>query len=244
MEQQAQLPQKRFTIGQALARGWETYKKNLGLLILVMLAFAAIHIADGIFGYAVDPVTGQSEGFVAVSLFVVLLNIVMSIGMLTISLALIDSKKASFEMLFLSIKQLKKFFFYILVNILYFLIILGGLILLIVPGIIWALKYQFCFYFVVDKNLGPIEALQASAKITKGFKWDLLGLTAVAAVINFLGLIALVVGLFVTLPVTWLAYAFVFRALCDQGADDALAVTEKTPEMEKEDVLAPVMTAK
>jgi len=58
--------------------------------------------------------------------------------------------------------------------ILYTLITLVGTILLIIPGIIWGIKFQFFGYFIVDKGLEPIEALKRSAAITKGVRWSLL----------------------------------------------------------------------
>ncbi|MEA3324508.1 MAG: hypothetical protein U9Q37_05135 [Euryarchaeota archaeon] len=57
--------------------------------------------------------------------------------------------------------------------ILYGFIVVGGLILLTIPGIIWAIKFQFFDYLIVDKGLGPIDALEKSSEITRGVKWDL-----------------------------------------------------------------------
>ena len=51
-----------------------------------------------------------------------------------------------------------------------------GLLLLIVPGIYILLTYCFYGLEIIDRGLGPVEALSRSAKITKGEKWNLLRL--------------------------------------------------------------------
>ncbi|MDD1748632.1 MAG: hypothetical protein LUO89_02040 [Methanothrix sp.] len=49
-----------------------------------------------------------------------------------------------------------------------------GLLLLIVPGIYILLTYSFYGLEMIDRNLGPLDALARSAEITKGVKWSLL----------------------------------------------------------------------
>ena len=105
---------------------------------------------------------------------------------------------------------------YILSLIIYGLIVLAGLILLIIPGIIWAIKFQFFGYFIVDKGLGPIESLKQSAKITKDTKWTLFLFGLLSGLINLLGALLLLVGLFATVPTTMMAKAFVYRKLLGQ----------------------------
>jgi len=236
--------EKKFTIKESLSYAWESYKKNLSLFIPIMLVMAALQIIGAVFGYNIDPVTGQESGYVSVSMLLWLVGIITSIGLIAIGVGVYDGKKMPASALFTSCTSLKQFFFYIIVYILYSLIMIGGLLLLIVPGFVWMLKYYFCTYFVVDKNYGPIEALQASGKITYGHKWQLLGFTCVVILLNLLGLLAFVVGLFVTVPMTILAYAYIFRTLSGAEAEKESAASEKSEEGEKEEVLSPVMTSK
>ncbi len=48
-----------------------------------------------------------------------------------------------------------------------------GFLALIVPGIILALGLAFVPYLVVERGLGPIDAIKESWRITKGHKWQL-----------------------------------------------------------------------
>jgi uncharacterized membrane protein len=52
-------------------------------------------------------------------------------------------------------------------------------VLLIVPGIIFGLMFMFSTFLVIDRELGPIEALKESNHITHGHKWRLLGFSLV-----------------------------------------------------------------
>jgi uncharacterized membrane protein len=60
------------------------------------------------------------------------------------------------------------FWRYIWTGILYFLIVLGGLFLFIIPGIIWAIRYVFAPYLVIVEGIGGRKALSRSKGITKG----------------------------------------------------------------------------
>jgi hypothetical protein len=88
-----------------------------------------------------------------------------------------------------------------------------GFLLLVVPGIILAVGLCFVPYVVIERGKWPIEALKESWGITKGHKWQLFLLGLALLGINLLGLMALVVGVFVTIPISWLAVAHAYRTL-------------------------------
>jgi uncharacterized membrane protein len=62
-------------------------------------------------------------------------------------------------------------------------------------------------------------------------KWKLLGFGIVLAIINVIGAMCLFVGLFVTVPVTLLAFSSVYRKLLSQteSAQAAVAAPEAKP---------------
>ncbi len=51
------------------------------------------------------------------------------------------------------------------------------------------IKFSLCFYFVVDKGLGPINALKASSRTTMGAKWSLFVFGILCSLINLLGVL-------------------------------------------------------
>lgn len=87
---------------------------------------------------------------------------------------------------------------------------------MIVPGIILGIKFWFFDYFIMDKKVGPIEALKRSAELTSGVKWKLFLFFLALTGINILGALLLLIGLFLTIPTTMMAAAFVYRKLLAQ----------------------------
>lgn len=76
-----------------------------------------------------------------------------------------------------------------LLQLLVGLTVLGGFILLIVPGIIFALRLSFASYYLVDRDCSVMEAYKASWEGTKGNLGKIWGLVGV----NFLFLILCIV---------------------------------------------------
>lgn len=56
---------------------------------------------------------------------------------------------------------------------LWLLVVTVGFFLLIVPGIVWALKYMYAPLLVVDRGLTAVEAMGESGRLTYGYKWKL-----------------------------------------------------------------------
>jgi phage FluMu protein Com len=92
-----------------------------------------------------------------------------------------------------------------------------GLLLLIIPGVFLALAFSQALLVVVDRRLGPMDALGVSWEITKGSRLMLLVLAIVVAVINGL-LNGLTGGLaaIVTTPFFWLMQVIVYFRLTGQ----------------------------
>lgn len=108
---------------------------------------------------------------------------------------------------------LREFFPFLLGAVVYGLLVALGFLLLLVPGIYWAVKYGFWGYALIDKKLNPLDALRVSAELTAGEKWHLLGFGLALLGVNLLGALALGVGVLVTLPTSALAAAYVYRRL-------------------------------
>jgi uncharacterized membrane protein len=97
------------------------------------------------------------------------------------------------------------------------LVVFVGFILLIIPGIVWAIRYMFVQYIVMDRGLTPLQAMRESSRITYGHKWPLFELAILLLLLNIVGLICLVVGLLVTVPVSWLAITHAYRTLSEKA---------------------------
>jgi uncharacterized membrane protein len=209
-----------FEIEEALSFGWKATKENLGFLIGTILLFWIICFVPVIFatiwwknngqGFALSP---ESITYFVFRIVFWVLQAVMMMGLLKIILKLIDKGVPKIGDLFSCFHLFPRYFFS---SILYLLIILGGLILLIIPGIIFAIKYQFYLYFIVDKGQGAIDALKKSSQITKDVKLKLFLFGLVLIFINIAGLLCLLVGVLVSAPLTLISLAYVYRKLLAQ----------------------------
>lgn len=207
-----------FSIGQAIGYGWEKMKKHFwffaGLLVVVWLLQVIPNGIAEVF---------KNRIFVFYLLFLLAaaaVQIIVQMGLIKIVLDLFDRDKAELNTLFSQVELFWKFF---LGSLLYMLILTGGLILLIVPGIIWGIKYQFCAYLIIDKKLSPVEAIRKSGEMTLGNKGKLFWLNLLLLLINLLGLLCFLIGLFVTIPVTLMASVYVYRKLLNETPDSAPA---------------------
>lgn len=106
-----------------------------------------------------------------------------------------------------------RFIPYILAVLISSAAIVLGLILFVLPGIFIALRLSMVKLYVVDRNVGPLEAITLSWHATRGQAWQLFGLLLVAILVNLLGALAFGVGLLVTIPLTILAFIDVYEKL-------------------------------
>ncbi|MFH1440431.1 MAG: hypothetical protein ABIH18_00080 [Candidatus Omnitrophota bacterium] len=151
--------------------------------------------------------------FYLLSIVLWVVGIIMQIGGVKICLLLSRDQKPAVSELFSNGSLFWKF---LLGSICYTLAILGGFILLIIPGIILMVMLGMYAYFIVDKNMGPIESLKASRALTKGVRWQLFCFGALLSLINLAGLLCLVVGLLFTIPASYIAMAYVYDKLRKQ----------------------------
>ncbi|MBI5456712.1 DUF975 family protein [Candidatus Kaiserbacteria bacterium] len=199
-----------FSVGEAIRFGWELFKKRPWLVI-------GAFVLTGMLSVSIQFTFGPEEGapvnipaMVLIGILSVVVGTLAEIGMITFSLRAHDAIDT------VGIRDIwnpKLFLPYVFGRILVGIVVIVGLILLIVPGVILSFGFMFTSYLIVDKGLGPVAAMKESWRITKGHKWQLALLGLAFAGLNILGLLALVVGLLVTIPVTLLAAVHVYRTL-------------------------------
>lgn len=185
-----------FSKKEAIKFGWESMKSHfdfwIGILLVVMIISS---VAANYF-----------------FLLPLLVSPILQMGMQRISIKLADARKPDFKDLFTPLTW-QLFINYILGTFLYGLIVAAGFLLLVVPGIIWAIKFQFVGYLIVDKGMKAMEALRKSAQMTQGVKWDLFFFGLLLFLINLAGTLVFMIGLFATIPTTMVATAFIYRKL-------------------------------
>lgn len=209
------------SIGDCVRYGWETFKKRPWLLIgaplLAMVIGAIPNMLQTPPEYGPDgeliaqPLTAY-DAILAIAGLV--LSVFVSLALTSFSLRAHDNLEAA------RVDDLwnpRPFWSFLGVWILSFIVVVLGLVAFVIPGIILGLGFSLAPYLVVDRGLGPIGAMGESWRITKGHKWRLFLLFLVLLGINILGLLALVLGVLVAIPVSLLAMAHAYRTLSSPG---------------------------
>lgn len=82
---------------------------------------------------------------------------------------------------------------FFLTSILVGFFVLGGFILLIIPGIYIAIRMSFAVYILVDKKCRPMEAIRASWELTRGNFWKIFRFALITGFFFLITFIAFIV---------------------------------------------------
>jgi hypothetical protein len=217
-----------FSKSEAIKYGWEEVKKNPKQLILAaVIAFIVPYIAQYVFQIpsiltqnfmgagAEEPTPLAMILSLLGSLASIAASIYIGVGTVKFSLAYLHKKNPDYNVLFSATKD--ELIRYLLASFLYGLMVIAGFILLIIPGIIWSVKYGYFSYLTIDQKLAPTDAIKKSGQLTQGHKWNLFLLSLLLGLISLLGLLVLFVGVFAAMPIQWLAQAYVYNKLLNEA---------------------------
>lgn len=192
-------------ISDSIKFGWNKVKENMEISIFSTLLVLAVGALTGGKGFA--------RSFLTILATIFLM--IVRIGYNKIYLRMSDGDKPKFSDIF---KEYPLFWKFLGVSILFPLTVIGGLILLIVPGIIWAVRFSFSPLILVDTKRGVIASMKESFAITRGSFWNLFLFWIAIAILNLLGLLVFGIGLLITVPVSTFAAIHVYRELTKSKA--------------------------
>lgn len=217
------------SVKECFSFAWSTFKSRPWIFVQAGLLLFAVNIAVNLVQTMLES-GGEASGEMLAFLIGILSMIIgmavsflVSMGETAFFLRAHDAPTEA------SIKDLwhpAPFWKFVGTSLLAGIIILVGLILFIVPGIIAGIMLMFVGYVVIEEKLGPINALKKSIALTKGNRWKLFQLALLTLGLNILGFLALLVGLFVTVPVSFLMAVHAYRTL------GKAASLEETPVLE------------
>lgn len=200
---------QKFDIEDAIRFGWETTKANLNTVIVLTIAGG---LATGIPSWIAEVLERSSPFLSGVfRLASVIMSLIVGIGALRVSLRLHDGQPVAIGDLFAADWSL--FRRYLVATIAYSLIVGFGLLLFVIPGLLLAVRFAFYGYIVVERDVGPYEALAQSETATQGARMDLFLLGLLLIVLNVLGAMLVFIGLLISIPVSSLAFARAYRTL-------------------------------
>ena len=200
---------RHFSTGDALQFGWSTLRTHLAPLLL--LGGAGLVLA--MFSQAL----GRSgAGGALFGIVVQAAQVAVTLVMLRVGLRLYDGEAVD---LFDPGPLLQGYWYFLAATFLYGLVVSVGLLLLIVPGVLWGLTFCFAPLFTAGGQHDLVEAFRESSRLTRGSRAQLLGLGAALIGLNLLGVLALGVGTVITVPMSMLAAVYAFRRM--QGRIEA-----------------------
>jgi hypothetical protein len=214
--------------GYCFGTGWRVMMDNFLRLFLVILILSVIAAPAKMFNYHFDlsdlhraPWTWGNDwghnllrlgtfgifaaffGLLAM-LYAFLVKPVFSYGGNMIFVQAVRKIKPDFEYLIKGFME--NYLHIILANLLVFALVVLGLFALIVPGIIIGCRLVFVSYIIMDKKLDPIEAVELSWKLTKGYGWQIFFMGFVSIFIVIFGLLMLIIGIFPA--IMWIESSF------------------------------------
>ncbi len=223
------------TVGDAISAGFRLIKARMGLLVGVAAVYMILgfvfSLATGYLAVAIDgpgalgqeaqfnfingdftQIQEQQEpsygpGYWIHQIAGQLMSAFLVLGISAVYLNLLRGRPADISDLFSQGSKVLKCF---LCTLLYGLILLPAFLLLIVPGVWLSLRLSMYALAIVEKDLGPIEALKYSFRLTRSSALPLLGIGFVSFWILMAGAICCLVGLLWAIPIVGIAWTYAF----------------------------------
>jgi hypothetical protein len=208
----------------SLRTGWKLTTSNFGKLVafgliytaVVLLASVPLAILDAKYGAQPQAQSVVTASQMGVSFFTqaaqTLISLFFGIGGALFALGIVRQSNPKIGLLFVGGTR---FLSVVLAWLLYTVIVIGGAILLLIPGIYLGVRLGQWQVAIVDRELGPLDGLKASWEMTRGNFWRLFLLWFLSGWIIFFGMIALGVGLLWAVPTVLLAYVVAYICMSE-----------------------------
>lgn len=200
----------------AIGAGWRMFTGNpIPWLLMTLITVAASGILSSIGqSFAPDTASGVTTTVGSFgSMFFSLLNIVVGLFLsaFTVRGAIleVDGHRPSIGDFF----RLHNFGHFVLASILVWLATMAGLIVFLVGAIVVGFFLYWTSNFVIDRNMTATDAVKSSFAAIKSDAGNLFALAVLNVLVIIAGTLALLVGLFVAIPVVTLSSMYAYRVI-------------------------------
>jgi hypothetical protein len=199
------------TLRRSYSYGWQQFTKYFLHLFLVGLIYAFAQMPT-ILSFGTGMPTLDSLLLAAfVSAYSLLVLPVISYGTDITVLGYVRDERADIRGVFGGFKT--NYLNIVLANLLVVAIVGIGLVLFILPGIIFGCRLSFVTYLVMDKGLDPVAAIEKSWSMTRGHGWRIFFMYVLAIVLVGLGLLVVAIGAFFAMIWVSCAFAALYHAV-------------------------------
>lgn len=206
---------EKFSIENSLSKGWECTKREFWPMLGVLAVAGILPTSLGLIFFLCSFLAPHStSGYVIWTVVAAaisgIVNIFVEMGLLNVQLKVVHGERARVADLFSRRGVVINYFLgSVLFNILKF----GGLLCFIVPGVIVMVALPFYSFFIVDKGLGPVQALKASWVLTRGARLDYALAVILFHVMRSIASMLLFIGVIPAHMVVLFSTAFIYRQL-------------------------------
>lgn len=219
-----------WSVGNALSYGWDKFTKNLGpillLSLIVLVGLIAISVVSSLVQSSVSDTGINSDGTIdsgssffggllingLVSAVTWIVEIVLGALVVRAALDLTDGRGLDIGSIFSRIP----FGPVLLLGLLNAIIVGIGIVLCVIPGLIAMFLLSYSTYFLLDRNVGAVDAMKASFNLVKNNVGAALGWAIVAFLVAFIGFCLCGVGFLATFPIAMIGTAYTYKKLTGQ----------------------------
>jgi uncharacterized membrane protein len=202
----------------ALAYGWAKFQQNVSsILVAILIYLVAFLVVGGIlFAIVILPMRNSADGFGGALLVAAVQTIIFGVvgyliqaGFVRGALAITRGEKPTLNT-FLDFTNVGQ----VLLAALIISVASGiGTLLCYLPGIAVSYLAQFTLFYVIDRNLGAVDAIKASIQLTTQHLGVLIVFSIIAGLILVAAAVLCVLPLLVAFPVVLIAQAYLYRRL-------------------------------
>lgn len=189
-------------VGVALSYGWKKFQENVGPLLAVILIPLAVQVVLSIISRSV---VHSIAGSLVFNVIGIVVGAIAGIGIYQMVLMITAGQPADVGKAF----TYDRWGEWIIFSFVFGLMVGVGLIACIIPGLLVLAFFGLAPFYFIDGRLSLGDSLSASraAVSRNGLAFPIL----LSIAVGILGIIACVIGVFVTEPIAYLAVAFLYR---------------------------------
>ncbi len=208
-------------IGSCIVRAWELVKQNfwpvVGITFLVVIAMNVITQGIGLISRASmqEMINNRQINPVGVVLSLLAWTISLPVqtvftgGLYMYYLKLIRGQEAGISDAFSGLTS--ALVPLALLGLVQGLLVLLGIAACLIPGIYLSVAWIFATPLVIDRQIGFWDAMELSRKVVSRHWFTMFALMLVMGLLGICGLLACCVGLFVTIPIGWVALMYAYE---------------------------------
>jgi uncharacterized membrane protein len=225
-------PTQEFSVGDAFRWAWDKFSKNaLALIVSYVIYRVALgslnflsRLVTGALDQAANTTTTQAgettSGAPALAIASAVIGLILAVvsfvveaytwtALITGCLDIADGRPVTIGSFF----KPRNFGPAILAALLVGVLATVGLILLIIPGLVFLFFAALTMYFVIDRSLGPVDAMKASIATVRSNIGAVMMALLVTIGTTIAGIAACCVGLIVAVPLNTLIWVYTYRKL-------------------------------